>query len=203
MDVDRAVEGLEFLALDEIHQALAREHPSGVFGQRHQKIELVAGEKPLVAVDADHAGFAVDLKPPEAQHRLRRARRSPAAAQNGADARLQLARVEGLGEIVVGPNFESDDAVDVLAARGQHKDRRLGAGAKYATDLEPVDIRQHHVENDGVERRRIERGEPVAAVETALDDKPGRAQIVRQHGGEARIVVDDKKPLRHDAPDRR
>ena len=157
----------------------------------------------LLAVDANHAGFAVDLQPSEAQHRLRRARRDPAAAQDRANARLQLARVEGLGEIVVGADLESDDAVRVLAARGQHQDRRLRAGADRATDLEAVDIGQHHVENDGVERGRFERGEPIAAAETALDDEPGRAQIVRQHGGEARIVVDDEKPLRHDAPDRR
>ena len=49
---------------------------------------------------------------------------------------------------------------------------------------------------------RLERGEPVEAAKAALDGKPGRAQIVRQHGGEALIVVDDEKPLRHDAPDR-
>ena len=105
---------------------------------------------------------------------------------------MQLARVEGFGQIVVGPDLESDDSVDILTARGQHKDRRLRAGANYPTDLKTVDIRQHHVENDCVKRRRIERGEPIAPGETALDDKPSRAQVIRQHGGEARIVVDDE-----------
>ena len=32
------------LALDEIHQHFARQHPAGVLGQRHQQIELIARE---------------------------------------------------------------------------------------------------------------------------------------------------------------
>ena len=37
-----------------------------------------------------------------------------APAQDGADARGELARVERLAEIVVGAHLEPDDAVDVL-----------------------------------------------------------------------------------------
>ena len=41
---------------------------------------------------------------------------------------------------------------------------------------------------------------PSRPLKSALDDKPGRAQIVLQHGGEPRIVVNEKKPLRHVRP---
>jgi hypothetical protein len=47
---------------------------------------------------------------------LRRRRRCRAfhATQNGANSREQLARIEGLAEIVVGAQLKPDDAVDVV-----------------------------------------------------------------------------------------
>ena len=69
------------------------------------------------------------------------------AAQDGADARRQFARVEGLGEVVVGAQFEADDAVDILAAGGEHHDRNFALLAQAAEDFEAVDAGQHDVED--------------------------------------------------------
>ena len=161
------------------------------------KIELVAGEGLFLAVDAHGSRLAVDGETAEAQRRIGGG--GATAAENGANARLQLARTEGFGQIVVGADLQSDDAIHLLAARGQHQDRRLGARADRAADLEAVDVGQHDVEDDGVERRAVERGEPVATGEAALDDEAGGGQVVRDHGGQPRVVVDDEKPLRHNA----
>jgi hypothetical protein len=52
-------------------------------------------------------------------------RRSPTgrvAAQDGLDARHQLAGIERLGQVVIGAELEADDLVDVLAAGRQHDD---------------------------------------------------------------------------------
>ena len=77
------------------------------------------------------------------------------------------------GEIIVGADLQSDDPIHLFAARGQHQDRRLSARAEDAAHLEPIDVGQHDVEDDGVERRAVERGEPVATGEAALDDEAG------------------------------
>ena len=50
------------------------------------------------------------------------------AAEHGMDARRQLARVEGLGQIVVGANLQADDAIDVFAAGSQQDDRNRRSG---------------------------------------------------------------------------
>ena len=52
MDVDRAIEGLELLALDEIHQPLAVEHAPGIVGEGGEQVELKARQRFLLAVDA-------------------------------------------------------------------------------------------------------------------------------------------------------
>jgi hypothetical protein len=54
------------------------------------------------------------------------------AAQQRLDARQQLARLEGLGQVVVGADLQAEDAVHRLAAGAEHQQRqaaraRLGA----------------------------------------------------------------------------
>ena len=64
----------------------------------------------------------------------------------------QFARIEGLGDVVVGAEFQTHDSVDVFTAGREHDDRRhvLG-GAQTAQDLQTVFTGHHEVENQGVE----------------------------------------------------
>ena len=82
--VDGAVEGLERLAAHELHQLLARQHAARLLGERHQQLELVAGERALVAVEPHVARVAVDLEPAEAQRR--------AGPRSAAPRRRRIAR---------------------------------------------------------------------------------------------------------------
>ena len=149
MHVDRAVEGVERLTLDDIHQGVARHDEPGALRERQQQGELIARERARHAVEPRRARAAIDLQPAEAQDvGLRRAL---APAQDGAQPRQQLARLERLGQVVVGAQLEADDAVHGVAARGQHQDRRLRAGAHAPADLEAVDIGQHQIEHQRVE----------------------------------------------------
>src|SRR2546426_1316693 len=68
VDVDRAVEGLERLAPDEIHEGGPREHAARLLGEGDEQRELVAGEAPFHSVHPHGAGVAIDLEPAKAQH---------------------------------------------------------------------------------------------------------------------------------------
>ena len=84
-----------------------------------------------------------------ARRARRRGRR--AAPQHRLDARDELARIERLREVVVGADFEPDDAVDVVAFRGEHDDRHVFvAAAQPPADRKPVLARQHEVEDHQV-----------------------------------------------------
>ena len=66
------------------------------------------------------------------------------------DPQHQLARAERLGHVVVRPQFEPLDAILLGGAGGEHEDgdvARLGVALEQAANLEPVDSRQHQVEN--------------------------------------------------------
>src|SRR5208282_5064591 len=72
-----------------------------------------------------------------AQLPVRRARLLP-AAQDRADAGQELARIARLGQIVVGAEFETDDAVGLLAHGAQHDDGRAVRAGDPAADGEPI-----------------------------------------------------------------
>ena len=80
-----------------------------------------------------------------------RRRRLRAAPQDAGDAQQQLARLEGLGEIVVGADLEPADAVRHLRARGQHEDRHRRGLPQRLGEFEPALARHHHVDDQEVE----------------------------------------------------
>src|SRR5688572_31589512 len=115
VDVDRARLAQEIKAPYQVEQLLAGEHPPLVFGQRVQQVERLGAQSGWSTRDRDLAPRGVDGDVAGMlSARLVRARAGwAAAAQDGLDARHQLAWVEGLGEVVVGAQLEADDLVDV------------------------------------------------------------------------------------------
>src|SRR5215470_12493345 len=88
-------------------------------------------------------------------------------AKSGADAREELARVERLGQVVVGAELEADDLVHVLPLGGDHDDRDAGgvrARAQAAAHLEAVHAGEHEIEKDDVRRLRPGEGQAALAV---------------------------------------
>ncbi len=145
----------------EFDQLFAREHASGALSHRREQRELVARQRFVLAVEPDHARAAVDLEPAEAQHVGRRPGR--AAAEHDPDARQELTRLEGLGDVILGADLKPDHLVHRIALRRQHDHRRLGGrcrqGSDPPEDIEAVAVGQHQVEEHEVGRLAPERRE--------------------------------------------
>ena len=109
------------------------------------------------------------------------------------DAGHQLAWIERLRQVVVRAELQPDDAIDLVAARSQHDDRRRVVGAaQLAADREPVLAGQHQVEHQQVEafarpqlvhRGGVFREEHVEAL---------LGEIASQQIAKSLIVVDDE-----------
>src|SRR5208337_3462238 len=69
-------------------------------------------------------------------------------AKDGANSGDQLARIEGLGQVVVSADFKAQNAVNRFSSGGQqeHGDRRLSANG--LEQLESRAARQHHVKDN-------------------------------------------------------
>jgi hypothetical protein len=76
------------------------------------------------------------------------------------DPRDYLTQAEGFDDVVVGTDFQPDDAIDLLAARGHDDDRDIRALAEFAADGEAVGVGKPQVEQNDVARRGGQRGSP-------------------------------------------
>jgi hypothetical protein len=87
------------------------------------------------------------LKRQVAQFDLAGHRRRMAAAQHGTQACGQFAGIAGLGQVVVGTQLQTEDAVQRLTACREHEYRELRViGTQLLEQLQPAAVWQHHVQ---------------------------------------------------------
>lgn len=162
--------------------------------------ELQAGR-----VELDVTAFALDAKRFEVKRERARSeaprRIRAASAQQGLDAGGELAKREGLDQIVVCAAREPLDAVVDRVARREHEYRRGEArGAKPSGERHAVGVGQPHVEDDEVEGRAVD------ALE-GLEPRGGRlgrpavlhGKEVADVGKDVGIVVDDENADAHES----
>jgi hypothetical protein len=157
---------------------------------RAEKLVLVRGEALPLALHRHLARREVDGQPAALEARLVA---GLDAAQDGADARQQLARVERLGEIIVGAQLQPDDLVGIVAPRGHHDERRAPALADAPGESEAVHPGQHEIHQQDVEpaRRQLLQGLPAV-------HRKGRGHAVLpeellEQPGELAIVLDEQR----------
>src|SRR5579864_434249 len=125
--IDAAVEGIGVAPAQKLGELRAVEYAVARRQQHRQQPILRAAERCLRAGRiGQRARHRVELPAPEpeAPHLLgiRVARGVGAAPEDRLDPAEELARIEGLGHIVVGPELQPHDPVHILAARGEHDD---------------------------------------------------------------------------------
>src|SRR5688572_20210347 len=134
LHVDRAVESAELAPARELHQLVARERRARMLHEHLEQREFTRSELDVLAVADEAARSEVEPEVPELDDLLLHTRRSRRLALRRApqyrlDASDELARVEGLRQVIVGADFEADDAIDVVALGGEHDDRHFLAQA--------------------------------------------------------------------------
>jgi hypothetical protein len=97
--------------------------------------------------------------------------------------------------IVVGPQFEADDAVGLLGSGGQEDDRDVRAPPHLPRHLDAIESRHVDVENGAIGRSFAEKLERLAAVEGDEDFEAGRGEIALHELGDLPLVVGYDDPL--------
>src|SRR5829696_1020258 len=202
--VDGAVEGVRVAGVRKVEEPLARQHPPRMVDEGLEEVELRGRQRVVDAfVVLQHAGLDVEPLRPEANLLPggpggaggRRGLARP--ADDGADARHELAQLGRLCQIVVGAEFEADDAVDRARGRGQHDDRHVGRFLEVADDRQPVLLRHVEVEHDEV---RLVLGEALAQSRAAVaqvDLEAVQLEVVADHVPGGGLVVDDEDARRN------
>ena len=119
--------------------------------------ELAGGQHVYLVALLQFAGGEEQLVVAEGHHLVGTGRRAGhqrrLAAQHGLDPRQQFARVERLGQVVVGAQFQALDAAALVALGGEHDDRHLIVlFAQAAAGSEAVLAGKHQVEHNQLEQ---------------------------------------------------
>src|SRR3990172_7799561 len=186
----------ERVAPHALEQLVTGQHEPLVVEELPEEVELLRGELHLHPVDRDLAAAGVDAEQAVLDHlALELAPLWRRAAQDRLDAGDELARVERLGQVVVCPDLEPDDLVDVLVAGGKHEDGDVRPLADAPADVDPVQVGEHEVEDD--QRRRVRRGagERVRAGGGDAHDVARVLQVHSHEGRDALLVLDEKDRL--------
>ena len=116
------------------------------------------------------------------------------AAQQRAQAGLELVDVERLDQIVVGAGVEPVDPVAHGVAGGQHQHRDAVALApQQPAHLETVDVGQTDVEHDRVREAAVDLGQRLGPALGQLHLVTGERQRTAEHVTQGTIVVDHQQ----------
>src|SRR5574343_2478 len=191
VDVDAAVEADQRPTHRLLRQGGLADRPTGAAGQHLQEVEFGTGQ-----IDRR----AAPLDPPQFRKNRQRADRNRCigvasrlgAPQDGPQARGKFARQAGLGYVIVGPEFEPDDAIHVIARGGQHQNRHTARGADTAQGLDTAQPGHHHVEHDDAVISRQCRIDTALAIMDGGGCKAVQIEVIAQHSGKLDIVVDQQ-----------
>ncbi len=136
----------------------------------------------LVAVedqgaDDDAAGRLPAVRPP----------------QDGVDAGDELFDREGLGDIIVGAELQSDDFIGLVPLGRQHDDRERGQRLRppdLAANLEAVDLGEHEVEQEESGPLPGQIAEQVVRLLESLEAVPGLLETDLQELEDVGFVVE-------------
>src|SRR6266849_32702 len=211
--IDGAVEGLAVARVGQFQQALAREHPLRIGRENLEQAEFGSGQRMFIALVVAQR-LRLEIEPFRSEpHQLvfrrlrsrgfRRCRVRPdrrTAPQYRANPRHQFTQFTGLCDVIVGAEFQPDDAVDWACGGRQHDDRDIGAAFQIADDGKPVLLRHIQIEYHQIGHAGFDR---VAQAPAAIAKRHGKTvhlEILADHLARRRLVVDndDVGALGHD-----
>src|SRR5215210_2922534 len=191
--VDRALVA-ELVAPHPREQGAPREHPPRVGGERYQELELRVCQVYVLAAHSHPAAGQVDLQAIVAELvlALPGGHRSP--AHDRAHPGHELPDCERLGDVIVGPELQAHDPVDLVVLRREHNDRDVALRPDPATHLRAVYLRQHDVQDEQVRLVRAERLERRLPISYGMYLETLPLQSMHEHLLDRGLIVHQQYP---------
>ena len=166
--------------------------------EKFEEIKFDGGEVEFVVVAANHAGSGAEFEISDAHELFTRRRGTTGlgfigAPEDSVNARGEFAGIERFWKVVVGADFEAENAVDVFTAGRQHDNGDAGGSADLLENLEAAKARKHNVENQEgvVSGERFFDG--ISASVHRIEVKTLGLEILGEQFTKLGVVVDDEK----------
>src|SRR6266478_3161610 len=177
---------------------LAAERPLGCVEKGGQQSIFTLGQRDLGSAGIGETPGApielpaAELAPAPLRIPLRRGAAGLLPSQHGTDARQKFPKAERLGDIVVGPQFQSDHPVDLVASiPGGDDYRNIGARSDLAQQVEPVLLAKPEVEDDEIRLACGEMMDQLLPPRCRDGAHIVMLEIVHDHASHDRVILDN------------
>src|SRR4029079_206005 len=195
--VDRTFIALERDAVQRVEQLAPREDAPRLAREGREERELGRGQVDAAAAALGPHPRNVELQLPDPDH-VGRVCRAVGPTEHGLHPRHELARGEGLRQIVVSSELEAEQLVELVVPRRDHHDRDRAVAPQFAGHVQAIEPGQAEVENDQVGSIVPGDVECPTTVVRGDDAKPGMLEIVACQFHDPWLVVDDEDGATHD-----
>ena len=107
--------------------------------------------------------------------------------------------IEGLGDIVIRAQLETDNLIQFPAAGREKDDREIVLRLQFPQGLQSIHARQTDVEHHQIGRRMKYQSERVLGIRSCLDLITSLLQMERQAAAHERVVIHKQYGARHSA----
>ncbi len=201
MHVDGTLLDVDVAAPDLVEQLAAG---VGTLLMGHEKLQqAIFGRAHLgrFAIDGHTVADGIEQQPADLDRRLAVA--GPGTAQHGLEAGHQLTRREGLGDVVVGADFQALDLVVLFTLGGEHDDRDIAGqlvALEPAGQFDAAGAGQHPVEQDQIGFAVDDHGVGLLGILRLQALVTGHLQGHRNHLADRCFVIDDQDVLANHGP---
>ena len=146
VDVHRPGLAVEIEAPGFLQELFTAEDEPAVFGEGEEQVEFLGAQVQAEGSEAHFPPGRVNGQVAELQ-RSRVRWLAVRAPQDGFDARHELTRVEGLGQVVIRAELKPEDLVNIVVTGGEHEDGSWHVrSAQAAADFEAIQPGEHHIQ---------------------------------------------------------
>ena len=192
--LDDVAVAAEVVVPDVVEDLRLGQHVARVEHEVAQQVELGRGQVDRVAAAPHLVRALVELEIGEAQDAVVLGLVA-GPPQDGVHAGDHLGQGERLGHVVVAADGQAGQLVLERVAGGEEEDGHADAvGAESPGHLEPVEVGQHHVEDDEVRRVLLGLGQRLAPGHRLVDREPLVAQRRRHRIDDRGLVVNHQDP---------
>ena len=182
MDIHGAGLAQKVVSPGQAEKLLAAEHQAAMLPQDMQHLEFLGAQIQELPIKLDFPARRVNLQIAHMEccgvccslngH-------PDISPQDRFDPRHQLARVEGLGQVIVRPQLKAKDLINILIPGCHHQNRDgISGGPEVFAHLEASQAREHHIQDHQVRMQPLDVGTMIDEV-TARARGLGDRKIVR------------------------
>jgi hypothetical protein len=113
------------------------------------------------------------------------------STQNSPNACNQFARIERLGEVVVGADFQADDSVNILTSGREQQDGDPRCSSNPPQNIEAVHAGQHHIQHHQQVIPGQSALQATIAIVHGFDLKSLGLKVLADQAAKFHVVVDD------------